>query len=182
MSAGPALGGSLAGCQAGDPASIRQFFTAHAPRVYRWALFRGLSPADAEDTAQEVLVIASRRFETCSSEAAVTSWLFQITRRVVANGRRKRWVRDVFSSSGAMEAGLEHPHDGGASLQFEIDMRRCLAKLPAAQAEVLILFEVDEFTRDEVAAMLGVPAGTVASRLRVARAAFRAVWEAEGLT
>jgi RNA polymerase sigma-70 factor (ECF subfamily) len=58
----------------------------------------------------------------------------------------------------------------------ELDVRRCLARLPHAQREVLVLADIDGYTRPELAAMLGLAEGTVASRLRLARAAFRAHW------
>lgn len=173
--------GLLAACQAGEPGAFRRLFQARSAQVYRWALFLGLTPADAEDAAQEVLVVASQRIQLCRAEEALTSWLFQVTRRVVANARRRRWWRDVFSASGsddAETAALEH--EDASDVQQELAIRACLAKLPKAQAEVLLLMEVEGHTREEVAEMLSLPPGTVASRLRLARAAFRAAWEADG--
>lgn len=181
MGRGSVPSGLLAACQAGEPGAFEQLFSARAGQIYRWGLFLGLSPADAEDAAQEVLVVAFKRIASCRAEAVLTTWLFQITRRVVANARRRRWWRELVSSAPpdqTMEAGLAH--ESASDVQQELGIRECLAKLPRAQAEVLLLLEIDGFTREEVAQMLELPAGTVASRLRLARASFRALWEAEG--
>ena len=173
--------GLLEACQAGEPDAFRRLFAARAGQIYRWALFLGLCGADAEDAAQEVLVVAARRLAQCRAEEALTSWLYQITRKVVANARRRRWWREALALSSSvdeLESGLEHEDESNA--QRELEIRACLSRLPRAQAEVLLLLEVEGFTREEAAAMLEVPPGTVASRLRLARAAFRELWESDG--
>ena len=57
-------------------------------------------------------------------------------------------------------------------------MRRCFRRLSRGHAEVLLLADVEGYTRVEISRILGVPEGTVASRLRLAREAFRLRWEA----
>ena len=165
----------LEGCKAGDPAAWRKLFTARAGQVYRWALLQGLSPTEAEDCAQEVLATAARRIADCRAEEALTSWLFQITRRVAANTRRLAWMKYFVTGSRPIEPGLDHeePQD----LELELSVRGCLERLPRKQAEVLVLLDIEGHTREEAAEMLDLPPGTVASRLRLAREGFRKVWE-----
>ena len=108
--------------------------------------------------------------------AMLEAWLFQITRRIVANARRSAWVRRIFKRDGseaqpAFEAS-------GADTEQELAVRRCFAKLSPMHREVLLLAGVEGYTTPEAAKMLDVPEGTVASRLRLARAAFAREWEA----
>ena len=169
------------GCRKGNPRAWERLFAAWSARVYRWAVLRGLGPTEAEDAAQEVLAIAARRIEQCRSEAALGSWLFQITRRVAANTRRLGWLRRMIPFSSESESPAPaFQHEAPADVERELAIRRCLATLPRAQAEVLMLMEIEGLTREEAAEMLGIPPGTVASRLRLGREAFRARWEEEG--
>jgi RNA polymerase sigma-70 factor (ECF subfamily) len=168
----------LAACQAGDQEAWRRLITGRAAQVYRWAVWMGLDRAEAEDAAQEVFAVAARRIGQCQAEAALTSWLFQITRRLCANRRRKARVRRWLGGAPTAqnEPALEAPP--GLSLGDEVAVRACLRRLSPRLAEALITVELEGLTREEAAQALGVPAGTVASRLRLARQAFQALWDA----
>jgi len=169
----------LAACQAGDRAARERLFADCAPRVFRWAVLLGLPAPDAEDAAQEVLATAARRLERCEAQAALGTWLFQITRRVVANARRSAWVRHVLHRDREEPAAPAFEHESRASVDDELSVRRCFGRLSPRLAEVLLLCEVEGHTRAEVARLLEVAEGTVASRLRLAREAFRKLWEAD---
>lgn len=160
----------LAQLRAGDRAAWQQLFSAYAGRIYRWAMLRGLSSADAEELAQETLAVAWRRIGRCRAPEALTTWLYQITRRLVANHHRKAWVRRVLLGADTPQIAVDALPDDA------LTARRLLATLPADLAEVLILRDVEGYTRDEVASLLSLQPGTVASRLRRARAAFGAAW------
>jgi RNA polymerase sigma-70 factor (ECF subfamily) len=164
-------------CRAGEEAAWRRLITARAGQVYRWAVLLGLGVGDAEDAAQDVFAVAARRIGSCRADRALTSWLFQITRRVCANHRRRAWWRRWVGLSSADVAAFEPPvTPTGAN---ELAVRACLERLPPRLAEVLVLLDIDELTREEAAAALGIPAGTVASRLRLAREAFERLWNEE---
>ena len=167
----------LAGCRAGNAAAWARLFSAWAGRIYRWAVLLGLSPADAEEASQDVLATAARRIEDCRDEAAIGVWLYQITRRVVANRRRLGWVRRVWLAEEQPEPAFENT--GSASTEEELSVRACLASLSRGHAEVLVMMDVEGFTRDETAQILALPPGTVASRLRKARQSFESHWHAD---
>jgi RNA polymerase sigma-70 factor (ECF subfamily) len=172
---GPPL---LAPCQAGDEGAWRRLITGRAAQVYRWAVWMGLDRTDAEDAAQEVFVVAARRIGRCHAEAALTSWLFQITRRVCANRRRQaRWRRWLGRPADDQSPAFEPPP--GLGIGDELAVRACLRRLSPRLAEALIAVELEGLTREEAAIALGVPAGTVASRVRLARRAFQALWDAD---
>jgi RNA polymerase sigma-70 factor (ECF subfamily) len=169
----------LARCQAGDEGAWRELIGARAAQVYRWAVLLGLRSAEAEDAAQEVFAVAARRIATCQADRAITAWLFQITRRICANQRRqaswRRWLRP---------APVDPPAPAfvpttAATAADELAVRACLGRLSPRLAEALIVVELEGLTREEAAAALGIPPGTVASRLRLARQAFQALWKDE---
>jgi RNA polymerase sigma-70 factor (ECF subfamily) len=118
-----------------------------------------------------VLATAARRIDRCRAEEALTAWLYQITRRTAANFRRRRWLRGFVCSDGDPQGTAAFVHDTRPALEAELELRQRLQRLPRAQAEVLILVEIEGFTQQEAAEMLGIPPGTVASRLRLARKA-----------
>jgi len=168
----------LEACKAGDEAAWQRLFQERSAQIFRWAVLLGLNPAEAEDAAQEVLAVAARRIDTCRAEEALGSWLYQITRRVVSNARRNGWwKRALLGGETQIEPAFEHGSQEDAGR--ELAVRACLEKLPRAQAEVLVLMEIEGHTREEIAEMLGIPPGTVASRARLARKAFQAHWEAQ---
>ena len=175
--------GLLDRCKAGDEAAWRELFTRRAGQLYHWAVLLGLAAADAEDAAQEALVIAARRIQTCAAEEAMTSWLYQIMRRVASNHRQKRWLQRWIGGGFTMDEGaFVHAQAGDRTL--ELTARSCLAQLPREQAEILVMREVVGLSQKDCARILGVPQGTVASRLRRAQKAFRERWgeDAPGLT
>jgi RNA polymerase sigma-70 factor, ECF subfamily len=165
----------LAECRAGDERAWQRLYEERAAQIYRWAVLLGLGPGSAEDAAQEVLVIATRRIKTCHSEQALPTWLYQITRRVVANKRRLAWWRKiVLVEEPALEPAFERSSSGG--LEQEVQVRTCLNRMKHKQVELLLLAYVEGFTKEELADTLGIPPGTVASRLRLAKQRFAAIW------
>lgn len=162
--------GLLQRCQRGEPAAWNELVSARAAQVYHWAVLLGLSPTDAEDAAQDVLATAVRRIHACRADEALPSWLYQITRRVVANHRRKgwlqRWLPSREAEATADEVAFQHP---SGDVSAELEARRCLSRLPTELVEVLVMLEVVGLTRVEAAGILGLPVGTVASRHRRAR-------------
>lgn len=163
------------GCRQGDETAWRKLFERFARPIYRWAVLLGLPPADAEEAAQEVLVVAARKIDQCRSDEGLKPWLFRITRHVVANARRKVWLRRGVLSETPPEPAFEPGAHMGR--EEELAVRKCMKALSHRHREVLILADVEGHTRDEIAAALGIPPGTVASRLRLARTAFRARWD-----
>ena len=161
-------------CRAGETDAWRSLFEQHGHSVYRWALCFGIDQAGAEELTQEVFATALKSIAKCPSEALLPAWLFQITRRHAANLRRSVWFSRVLKLGGAHE--LESPSAlaldvaGHATVhELGLDLRRALRRMPAQLVEVLVLADLEGYGRDEVARLLGLPAGTVASRLQKAR-------------
>ena len=158
-----------------------EFFCEYTERVYRWALFLGLDSSNAEEITQDVFVTVLKKEAFPRKEPMLSAYLFQITRRHVANFRRSSWVRRVFCSRDAsFEDSLANDSSGEPGCDEgegeELDMRGILATLPLKWVEVLLLHDLEGHSRSEIAKILKIAEGTVASRLRYARAAFIEKW------
>src|SRR6185503_16699218 len=112
---------------------------------------------------------------------SVEAWAFGITRGVLRNHRRRAWLRRCVHG---LVGGLVDPGPDPARLVEMGERARLveavLAALTPAHREVLVLCDLEERGRSEVAGLLGVPEGTVKSRLRLARARFRALAAEKG--
>lgn len=169
-----------AALRAGQPAALDRLYREHARAVLGWCVRLGAPGADAEDAAHEVFMVALAQAGAWRGDAAPSTWLFQITRRVLANQRRRMALRRVF----AWGAEPAEPALAEAALGREASRRlvqRALERLPTAQREALVLVDLDERPATEAAELLGVPVGTVYSRLHAARRAFAVAAAAEGL-
>jgi RNA polymerase sigma-70 factor (ECF subfamily) len=152
--------------------------------VYRWLRALGAPAADREDLAQEVFLVVRRRLPDFDGRN-VAGWLYQIARRQVLRHKRLRWVQRVLGWSAIESAG--DGADAEALLQaaptlsplaaLEAKERRALfealvAGLSEKRRTVLVLFELEGYTGEEIAELLDVPLNTVWTRLHHARRDF----------
>src|SRR6266478_5030316 len=142
------------------------------PLAYRVA--RGVlrNTADAEDVAQEALLRAYRSFDRLRDRNRCCAWLVRISFRLALDRLRsgkRREQRDVLWSQPAHQPPAATAEDLAASNEFQAHLDRALAELPEKLRLVLLLAAMEGHTIDEIAALLGIPAGTVKSRIFVAR-------------
>ncbi|MEY2934363.1 MAG: hypothetical protein RL033_5112 [Pseudomonadota bacterium] len=137
-----------------------------------WRLLRriGLSAADADDATQQVFLVASRTEVHGSTRA----FLYGTALRVAANARRGLRRRREAPSPPLDSAPAHEP-----PLDELLEQRRArllldqlLERLPDELRRVLVLAEIEELSAQQIAELEGIPTGTVASRLRRARASF----------
>ncbi len=162
---------------AGIPGARRRFYLQYVDVVVRWCTRLGGRGIDSEDAAHEVFIVALDkldRFRPGSFEA----WLYAITRRVLANHRRRARTRQVWTRIFGAQFERTRPADAGPLTESVNHERRrmvfeCLEVLSVKHREVLVLCEMEGRTAVEVSGMLGVPQGTVYTRLHYAKKAFR---------
>lgn len=155
-------------------AVVAGWVDAHAARLYRAAALLA-SEAEAADLVQEVFLIASRRRATFDGSAAPYTWLYGILRNLARDRRKKQTRRARLTP-----VDDRRTSDPERLLTAERDRARVRAAvrgLPDEHREVVALYYLDEVPVAEVAERLGVPPGTVKSRLFKARAALRRVLE-----
>lgn len=165
----------------GDAHAVDQLARAWLPIVYRWCQRLGGPRVDTEDAAHEALITMCRKLDTVRSAEQFPSWLYGICKRIVANHRRKAWLRSWVGAPVKEEIDTnEDPYRSAEQAQAARQVWEVLETLTAAQREVLVLCELEERSGSEVAELTGLPLGTVKSRLRLARKAFRAQMERRG--
>jgi RNA polymerase sigma-70 factor (ECF subfamily) len=145
-------------------------------RVASWLRALGAPMADHEDLAQEVFLVVRRRLPDFDG-VNLGAWLFRIARRQVLRHRRLVWVKRVFvGSSGDALDELVHPSASPSALLETREKERLVAALLAGMSEkrrvVLVLFELEGASGEEIAELLGVPINTVWTRLHHARKDF----------
>jgi RNA polymerase sigma-70 factor (ECF subfamily) len=145
------------------------------PLVWRVLRRSGLHPADADEVAQDVFwVFAQRASEV--PEHAERSFLVSVALRIASDRRRSKWNRRTTEplEPESYPSNELPPDEAVARDRNRALLDEALDSLDAPHREVFVLFEIEQMTRDEVAEALGIPPGTVASRLRKAREEFRA--------
>jgi RNA polymerase sigma-70 factor (ECF subfamily) len=154
---------------------LRSLVEAHHDFIWRSLRRLGVAPADVDDSTQQVFLIAARKLDSIR-HGCERRFLFQTALRVASEHRRA--VRRRAELGGGAEDSLV---DSAPLAPELLEMRQARAQLDAILDEmpfdlrtVFVLFELDEMTAPEIAALLDIPIGTVASRLRRARAAFSA--------
>jgi RNA polymerase sigma-70 factor (ECF subfamily) len=148
----------------------------HAHHGFVWRMLRrlGVHAADADDGAQQVFWVAARKIQLQAS-ASDLPFLLAIALRVAADYRRARSRRreETLELPEAIAAHALNPEEHIERERALALADRLLESLPWDQRVVFVLFELEERSSEEIAALLEIPPGTVASRLRRGRAAFQ---------
>lgn len=159
-----------------DDVRLRRIFDAHFTFVWRYLRRLGLSEADADDAAQQVFVVLARRLNTIDT-AKERAFLCGTAIRISSEHRRARTRRREVAGD-----DLAEPIDNTLGPDDLADRERARALLDEVLEQmddklraVFVLFELEELSTLQIAEMLGLPTGTVASRLRRARESFQGV-------
>jgi RNA polymerase sigma-70 factor, ECF subfamily len=152
---------------------LRGLVEAHYDFVWRSLRRLGVRHADIDDAVQQVFLVASRKLASIRPESE-RSFLYQTGLRVAADSRRTRKRRREVTSDDAHELIDQAPGaDDLVDLQrARSTLDRILDCMPLDLRAVFTLFELDQLTLTQIAALLELPRGTVASRLRRARVEF----------
>lgn len=145
----------------------------HLNDIFRTALRVTGDRAAAEDVIQEVYLQAWRSFERFESGTNCRAWLYKILFHC-ASHQRRRWFRFPLlkETEEFLEANLTQPESVSQHLSDE-DILAALDGVSQDYRSVVLLVDVEEFAYKEVAEILGIPIGTVMSRLSRGRAMLR---------
>ncbi len=167
---------ALIGRSLDDPESFAALFDRHADEIHRYAA-RRLGVELAEDVTGEVFLVAFRRrarYDRAWPDAR--PWLYGIATRVVAQHRRAERRRNhAMSKVSAERPGTfdDRSADRVTAEQLQPRLAKALTVLSAAERDLLLLVAWADLTYEEAALALGVPVGTVRSRLHRLRAKVR---------
>ena len=152
--------------------TIRMIYEEHARFVWLNLQRLGVRHADLDDLAHDVFVVAHRRLDSFDGSSRMTTWLFGICMRIAANYRRRR------QNSYEIPTGLSGKNKPATGVPVDellvLRERRKLAEtvlgqLVLGQRAVFVMYEIEALPCTEIAEILGVPIGTVYSRLHAAR-------------
>ena len=154
----------------GDVDAFRKLFQSYAPRVKSYMMRQGADANTAEELAQETMLTVWRKASLYSGEkGSATTWIFTIARnlRIDRLRREMTWVslpdgHDEEASTDAL------PDEVLSERERKVRVQRALAELPPDQYEVVSLSYVEGLSHSEIAERLGLPLGTVKSRMRLA--------------
>ncbi len=153
----------------GNAAAFHALVDRHADRLFALAVSLLRNHADAEDVLQETLAGAYRGLAKFEQRASVKTWLTRILILQIA-----KWRRDQKSRrSEPIDPQSASPADHESSAGHRMDVHAALATLSPEHQDVLVLREFEQLSYEEIADVLGVPRGTVESRLFRARAELR---------
>jgi RNA polymerase sigma-70 factor (ECF subfamily) len=169
----------LAADSVAAPLDFDAVYEAEFDYVYR-VVSRLSAGRDVDDLVQEVFFVVHRRLPDFRGDARITTWLFRIAFRVVGAHLRKERVRRRLLHLFGLESAQE-PQPFQPSVAEHVDdarlVRAALERLSYEKRSALVLFEVEGWSGDEIAAALGVPPGTVYTRLAHARRELKAACE-----
>lgn len=155
---------------------FREVYDAHFAFVWRSLRRLGMPETAVQDAAQDVFLVVYRKLAEFEERSKLTTWLFRICLRVAKDYRRRAHVRrEVFDDAG-IASSTDHYADtarGAERSEHLALFDRALGGVDLDQRAVFILFEIEGMTGDAIAETLGIPLGTVYSRLRLAREAFK---------
>jgi RNA polymerase sigma factor (sigma-70 family) len=159
--------GNVSAAQQGDALALDRLLDELAPYVRR--LCARIAPAAADDATQEALLAIFRGLASLRAPEAIMTWVRSVTVRTAIRLARQH-DQEVVADGTSLGRHASSP-------EGLVDIDDALARLPVAQRVVLVLRTREGLTEQEIATTLGIPAGTVKSRLHRARAAFREAWE-----
>jgi RNA polymerase sigma-70 factor (ECF subfamily) len=164
-------GGLMAAVTAGRPEAFGELFDRYGDRAYRVALSVCRDSDRAQDAVQEgFLSVWKSRDSYRPEHGTVAAWLLTVVRHRAIDVARSSGRHSARRDSDDQLEARAAPSDVGESVIMRDDadrLRASLATLPDAQAEVITLAFYGQLSHTEIAAQLGLPAGTVKGRMRL---------------
>jgi RNA polymerase sigma-70 factor, ECF subfamily len=155
----------------GGRSQVREGLEACLSRLWRYGLVLSRSNDAADDLVQATCVRAIERADQFVPGTRLDRWLFAILRSIWLNDIRARRIRE---GGGFVDAEDALSFDGAHEVETNIfagQVLKAIGRLPEAQRETLLMVYAEGYSYAEAATALGVPIGTVMSRLATARAA-----------
>jgi RNA polymerase sigma factor (sigma-70 family) len=165
----------VSAAQEGDSRALTTLVCGSHAHVQRFAHTLCATPEDAEDAAQEALIVLYRRIGTLRATAALGSWMFQIVRNECIRRSRLTLRRSASTATTDASATTEPSAEDTALARLEVQrIVDCIAELPPEQRAVLVLRDIQGLSGGATAQALGLRRSAMKSRLHRARQTLRA--------
>jgi RNA polymerase sigma-70 factor (ECF subfamily) len=164
----------------GDEQAFNRLVFLYQTKIYNLCLNYVKAPEEAKDLAQDIFVTAYRALPKLREEKKFAAWLYQIAVNHCRN-RYKRLSRRGFFTNRSLDdpdTYLQVTGDESPEKHLEKDnviqfVRATINSLAEAEREILILRDLQELSYDEISTILGIPLGTVKSKLNRARSSLK---------
>jgi RNA polymerase sigma-70 factor, ECF subfamily len=145
----------------GDKLALATLCERHSERVHRIAQHVLRDPEDARDAAQESLVKLVQRVGQFKGESQFSTWLHRLVVNTCKDVAQARWQRRTEPLVEDVRVAADgDPQRALAASEARLELGRCLAELPAAQAQVVGLKDAFDVPFEEISAATGLPVGT----------------------
>ena len=153
-----------------DIEAFRELFQSYAPRVKSYMMRQGADANTAEELAQETLLTVWRKAALYSGEkGSPTTWIFTIARNLRIDRLRREFPWQELPEGHNETASTDiAPDEAVSESERRVKVQAALATLPDDQHEVVSLSYIEGLSHSEIAERLGLPLGTVKSRMRLA--------------
>ena len=174
-------------CLKGRTAAYGELVRRYQDRLFN-AVYRLLDqPEDAQDVVQEAFVSAYQGLQSFKGDAQFFTWLYRIAMNAAISHRRKQKVVVSLETGSKNELVIDpvdesvhnQPHDRLEQQEEEARLAAALSCLSPEHKAVLILKDIEGQKYEEIAEILGIPVGTVRSRLHRARLELRVILQTE---
>ncbi len=169
----------MAAVRRGDEEALGILLDRYRSRLFGFLIRRIGDPSAAEDLFQETWLRVVRARERFDPARRFSTWLFHIANNLCRDRARRRAVAGRYAESMLEQTRNDPGRRSAPPLDERLDMQRRLAALPDHLREVLLLRYYHQLGEREIAEAVGVPPGTVKSRLHSAVKALRRQMEAE---
>lgn len=165
---------AVARAQTGDKAAFAQIYRSQHRRVYALCVRLLGDRQLAEELTQDAFIKAWQQLHSFRGEAKFSTWLHRVTANAVISYQRKHspWLRWLKKGSGDDEIPESPMHESPGEAR---DLEAAIAKLPVRARQVFVLMDIEGYSHDETAAMLGIAEGTSKAQLFRARELLRAM-------
>jgi RNA polymerase sigma-70 factor (ECF subfamily) len=163
-----------------EPPTFEEVYAQWFHEVSRWARAFGGLDADLDDLTQEVFLVVRRKLARFDGKN-LSGWLYRIAQRTVRDYRRRAWFKSLLRSKRERDSEPESaspardPAEQFEQREAERFLSQILEQMSETRRTAFILFEIEGYSGDEIAALEGVPVNTVWTRLHHARKEFAAL-------
>jgi len=155
---------------------VAQLHDEYAEFVWRNLQRLGVRPSELEDALQDVFMVVHRRLDSFDGSSKVSTWLFGISLRVASAYRKRAFLKHEQGSLEFYEAvdenPLSDPEEQAQRREAELQLQESLESMALERRAVFVMFELEGLPSSAIADILGIPQGTVHSRLHKARLEF----------
>lgn len=157
----------------GNTAAFGELVERHRGAVYRAALAALGNAADAEDVAQEALVLAFRRLDQFRGDASVKTWMVSIAWRLSLSRRRRPiwWLKNSIPDRvlDVVRSSAPTPEARFQRVELVASMKGHIRRLPPKLRDALLMAVAGDLSQEEIAATMKIPAATFRGRVHEAR-------------